>query len=210
MSIRENAIIFYENFKSTLCILKDINQKQLNNEILSNEQYAFLTNMLFAEKQRESNIKEQLKQRFTEENALHYSVEGWYPNLFFKKDDSGRFKPIIIDCHRFPNVDFGSILWLGTGQTFLTEFNYNNTSYYGPIFSHYELATTYPTRINNTIWKTKLKSTKLEPTPWSTLLFQDGKSHITEPYTHLHHFTNADAYAPTTTSTDSTFANLLI
>ncbi|KAG2385811.1 hypothetical protein C9374_002960 [Naegleria lovaniensis] len=198
MPISEEATVFYNNFIKTIQVLMNIHQKQSNKQALSQQEIAFLSNIIFAEKdilnisQRPENLRQVLGDATTSQN---YRVFGWYPNLFFKRDDAGRFKPIVIDIHRYPDVDNGAILWEAVGACQLLELidHESGLKFYGPMFTQYEFVTPYSTTLNNATWKTKLKNPKLECNVWMSSLSSDaclGANFI--GYSRLDHFTCAD------------------
>ena len=198
MPISEEATLFYDNFIKTIQTLMNIHQKQCQNQSLSQQETAFLSNIIFAEKdtlninQRPESLRQTFGDATTSQN---YKVFGWYPNLFFKRDDAGRFKPIVIDIHRYPDVDNGAILWEAVGACQLLEYvdHESGLKFYGPMFTQYEFVTPYSTTLNNATWKTKLKNPKLECNSWMSSLSSDaclGANFI--GYSRLDHFTCAE------------------
>lgn len=194
MTISSEAVSFYENFISTITILSTIHTKQMENVTLSEKEVAFLSNIIFAEKDTSIQQTENLKQVLTATTAQNYRVTGWYPNLFFKRADAGRYKPVVIGVHRYPDIDNGATLWEGVGPCQLFEYSHSDgRNYYGPMFTHFEFITPYTTRLNNSTWKSKLNGPNLTYNEWMTAL--SSKSCLESKFigkTHLDHFTCAE------------------
>ncbi|EFC45356.1 predicted protein [Naegleria gruberi] len=193
MPISSESVKFYNNFISTLSVLAEINRKQTETgEKLTEQETSFLSNMIFAKKD-PKQFKTQTFKQVLGTTSQNYSVSGWYPNLFFKRDDAGRFKPIVIDIHRYPDVDNGVILWEAVGPIHLFEMSLKDKKFFGPMFSQFEFITPYTTKLNNATWKSKLQHPNLEYNEWMKMLSTEiclGKNFI--GYSHLDHFTCAE------------------
>jgi hypothetical protein len=149
-------VAFLRNFATQLSILTGIAEKELAQQVLSQEETRFLRDVVEIE-----------------ESSGPARFRGWYPGLFYgKPGDCREYDALIADVHtdpdsRFPvdsgqgvEVDPGCIVEEGVGRVDLLVGAFNcgldRAVYLGPVLSHYEFESPVDTRLNDEEWKETL------------------------------------------------------
>jgi len=147
--------------------LQIIAQKELDNKELSETDKAFLSEML------------RLK------NICGMEYDGWYPQLYFRGEDS--FKKtdyVIADIHTTPTDENGNMVgWIKHAATgslnmaIILANNYNGekTLFIGPVLSFYDYTTTNFQRLNDDEWQKIYTQSLINQPDFSNIFMTDKK-----------------------------------
>ncbi len=117
------------------------------------------------------------------ENVCGEVITGWYPNLYYNKQE-GLFKEdyLIADYHTAPTDEDGNIIgWVkhaGTGPVNLSVINVNRPdgktySYAGPVYSYYEYTSVNFERLTDEEWAKTSLSKSMRP-DWVNIFLADS------------------------------------
>lgn len=158
---------YFQKLGKVCSNLQIIAQKELDNEELSENEKIFLSEML------------RLK------NICGMEYDGWYPQLYFRGEDS--FKKtdyIIADIHTAPTDENGNMIgWVKHAATgslnmaIILANNYNGekTLFIGPILSFYDYTTTNFQRLDDDEWQKIYTQSLINQPDFSNLFMTDKK-----------------------------------
>jgi len=158
---------YFQKLEKVCSNLQIIAQKELENEELSENEKIFLSEML------------RLK------NICGMEYDGWYPQLYFRGEDS--FKKtdyIIADIHTAPTDENGNMIgWVKHAATgslnmaIILANNYNGekTLFIGPILSFYDYTTTNFQRLDDDEWQKIYTQSLINQPDFSNLFMTDKK-----------------------------------
>lgn len=163
----------FNYFHEIMDTLKQIAQKELNGNLLTEHEKNFLKSML------------------TEQNLACVTLfSGWYPSLFYSSDrfaeESFKMDFLVADYHTAPTDKEGNIVgWVahsGTGPIDMIIVNANlpngeSVSFVGPVMSYYEYTTNNFMRLTDEEWKETWQSQSLRP-DWTNLYLADNNGEI--------------------------------
>ncbi|MFP4102176.1 DUF3160 domain-containing protein [Coleofasciculus sp.] len=160
--LQQRQSSFLTNFAHKLGILKQISEKELAQEELTETETQFLKNIVEIET----------------DYVGTKQYNGWYPRLFYKEpEDSDKWDAIVADVHtNVPDPmigDPGSVLHQGVGNVDLMMIAVDNGEdkmvYAGPTLSHYEFEMPGVSRKSDSEWQRDIKQANLPPRPdWTS------------------------------------------
>ena len=171
--IKTNQVNFLRYFAGIVGQLRVIVDQQLRHEPLSAAQLEFIDGWI---------------QSASNPSGRPRAYDGWYPRLYYRHlvldnrssdsypIDYGATKPdsLVVDVHSdlpdpFGSGDPGGILHQAVGDVHLLMIAIDSgprrTIYAGPVLSHYEFETPYPSRKTNAEWKEDLRAGRAPPHP---------------------------------------------
>jgi len=142
---------YFVHWSATMQTLQDIAQLELRGEPLAAEHVAFLGQII-------------------EEEIIGCGEtwwDGWYPALFFDRNDVAKAKPTVADTHTAPtDADGNEVGWVlhgATGSPMLLVMTVpgcegsDASAYVGPISSFYEVVTEGYERLTDSTWLERLR-----------------------------------------------------
>ena len=173
-TIKSNQVTFLKHFATQIGKLREIAEQHTRHEPLSAAQLQFVNDMM-------QNVSSNNYYRIR-------TYTGWYPGLFYRHSvriawDSGykyeyeygatKYDALVTDVHTDPpsplHNDPGGILHQAVGKVHLLYIVVDDgaklTTYAGPVFSHYEFETAFPTRLTDAEWKGMLANGQEPPHP---------------------------------------------
>jgi hypothetical protein len=166
--IRSSQVRFLTNFAARTAQLREIAEQELRQESLTPQQLRFIDTMM-----------QDTSTGYTQVRLYN----GWYPALYYRMAyavgrgwdffdnypvnfGATKFDALIADVHTdspdpLDTGDPGGILHQAVGKVHLlyiaVDSGSGRTMYAGPILSHYEFETPFPTRLTDIEWKERLK-----------------------------------------------------
>jgi len=176
--IQGNITSYFNILGNVMDTLKNISQKELNQELLTTEEIVFLQNMIYENGGGGSGTPPYL---------------GWYPRLFYNdflySGTSSSTNPglmesnhLVADMHTIPTnctgVPYGWVKHVGTGPinlgVFVTPWNDGvETAFIGPVMSYYEYTTENFLRLTDEEWNNQYLQSALRP-DWVNLYLADS------------------------------------
>src|SRR5574338_408177 len=170
---------YFNSLGNIMDTLKVISEKELNQQLLTNDEITFLQNMIY-------------------ENGSGGSgttpYKGWYPKLFYKDEQLANLEPpysnpgllqsdhLVADMHTIPTDCGGNIMsWVkhvGTGQinlgVIIAPWNDGiETAFIGPVMSYYEYTTENFLRLTDQEWNNQYLQSALRP-GWVNIYLADS------------------------------------
>jgi len=161
---------YFSNFRNIAQKLAVIAEKEINLEILNEDEIYFLKGML----------------REPEGMCGEPPVPGWFADLFYNIEKLLKEDYVIADVHTQPYDEWGNfvgkILHVGTGEINLGIFlagtpssNYAPMAFIGPFMSYYEKVTDDFFRMTDELWTSQVKSGSVPARPSWTAVYLAGK-----------------------------------
>ncbi|MCX4247979.1 DUF3160 domain-containing protein [Paraliomyxa miuraensis] len=143
-----SATQYFEGWETTMQTLRRIAVKELDQELLSGEEIAFLGGTI--------------EQEIVGCGEVVY--DGWYPGLFYDPDTVAEFAPTIADVHTAPTDEAGNergwVQHMATGHPVLMVLTVPQCdgprAYVGPISSYYDVLTEGYDRWSDSDWRAAL------------------------------------------------------
>lgn len=174
-TIKSNQVNFLKHFATHIGKLREIAEQHLRHEPMSAAQLQFLNDMM-------QNVSSNNYYRIR-------TYTGWYPSLFYRHSvqagqwndgysyalDYGatKYDALVADVHTDApsplHNDPGGILHQAVGKVHLMYIVIDDgaklATFAGPVFSHYEFETAFPTRLTDGEWKQMLANGEEPPHP---------------------------------------------
>jgi hypothetical protein len=162
---------YFSNFRNITQKLAVIAEKELNMEILNEDEIYFLKGML----------------REPEGMCGEPPIVGWFADLYYNVDKLLKEDYVIADVHTQPTDEWGNfvgkILHVGTGEINLGIFlagspssDYAPMAFVGPFMSYYEKVTENFFRMTDELWTSDVKSGAIPARPSWTTVYLAGKN----------------------------------
>lgn len=151
------AAQYFEGWESTMQMLRRIAIKELDQELLTGEEIAFLG----------ATIEQEIV------GCGEVVYDGWYPGLFYDPDTVAEFEPTIADVHTAPTDEHGNergwVKHMATGHPVLMVLTVPQCdgprAYVGPISSYYDVLTEGYDRWSDSDWRSELDGSGAPPRP---------------------------------------------
>jgi hypothetical protein len=158
---------FFKQMSETVGQLETLAKKELAGEPFTDAEKLF--------------IKKTVDQRGGGSGPPRY--DGWYPNLFFNREECGEWAPVVADVHTDP--DSASCLEVTVGDAMLGVIAIDNDQdrmvYVGPLYSYYEFRHPVEKRLTDPEWHQMIFKGQLPPRPEWTKDFVAPKRKTTTP-----------------------------
>lgn len=148
---------FFKQMSETVGTLETLAKKELAGEAFTDAEKAF--------------IKKTVDQRGGGSGPPRY--DGWYPNLFFNRDECAEWAPVVADVHTDPESRL--CLEVAVGDAMLGVIAIDNDGdrmvYVGPLYSYYEFTQNVEKRLTDPEWAKMIQENKLPARPEWTKSF---------------------------------------
>ncbi len=158
---------FFKQMSETVGMLETLSKKELAGEPFTAEEKMF--------------VKKTVDQRGGGSGPPRY--DGWYPNLFYHREECADWAPVVADVHTDP--DSASCLEVGVGDAMLGVIAIDNDgdrmTYVGPLYSFYEFRQPVEKRMTDPEWAQMIATGKQPARPDWTKEFVAPKRKAAAP-----------------------------
>ncbi|MBY0459614.1 MAG: DUF3160 domain-containing protein, partial [Gemmataceae bacterium] len=144
-------VTFFKQMSETVGTLETLAKKELAGEKFTDDEKMF--------------VKKTVDRRGGGSGPPRY--DGWYPNLFYVREDCAEWVPVVADVHTDPESQ--SCLQVAVGDAMLGVVAIDNDAdrmaYVGPWYSYYEFRQPVEKRLTDEEWQDMIAKGKLPPRP---------------------------------------------
>ncbi|QEG27254.1 hypothetical protein GobsT_20080 [Gemmata obscuriglobus] len=148
---KKGYVTFFRQFSATVGQLETLAKKELAGEAFTDAEKAF--------------IKKTVDARGGGSGPPRY--DGWYPKLFFNRDECAKWAPVVADVHTDPASQ--SCLEVAVGDTMFGVIAVDNDTdrmtYVGPLYSYYEFRQPVDKRLTDPEWHQMIAQGKVPARP---------------------------------------------
>jgi hypothetical protein len=149
--LQKRHVAFFKQMSETVGTLETLAKKELAGEAFTAEEKLF--------------IKKTVDRRGGGSGPPRY--DGWYPNLFYVREDCAEWAPVIADVHTDPESQ--SCLEVAVGDAMFGIIAIDNDTdrgvYVGPLYSYYEFRQNVEKRLTDQEWQDMIQKEKQPARP---------------------------------------------